>query len=221
MRDSITKKIILNTVAVAVLTVFVSGGFLLRIFRNILTANRISTDVIDAVIKKSAGAFTLILILLVLVLILAVYSNLRRSIIVPLEKLRQGAELLGTGKMETRLEIKTQDEVGDLGVSFNKMASELQGLYENMDKKIKEKTEDVQKRNVDLEEVVWARTAELEKTKSNLKKQIEEQTGELREKLEQIESFNKMVVGRELKMMEIKRENEEMKNKLQALNGKI
>lgn len=44
----------------------------------------------------------------------------------PLSKLSQGAALLGAGDFSARVMIKTQDEVGMLATTFNKMAQDLQ-----------------------------------------------------------------------------------------------
>lgn len=187
MRDFIAKKIILNTIAAAVLTVFVSGGFLLRVFRNILEKNGVSSEIIESVIKKSAGAFTLILVLLVLALILAVYSNMRRIIIDPLEKLRNGADLFEIGKMDARIKIETQDEIGQLAASFNKMAVKLDESYGGLERKVFERTKELKA---------------VEKAQE--------------EKLNELRQMNKLMVGRELKMIELKKEIAALREKYEG-----
>ncbi len=68
---------------------------------------------------------------------------------------------------------------------------------ERMNDKIKE-SKDI------LEIKVAARTKELQELAESLESQIEERTVELREKLEELEKMNKLMVGREIKMIEMK-----------------
>lgn len=48
----------------------------------------------------------------------------------------------------------------------------------------------------------------------NLEKKVEEKTKELKEKIEELEQFNKFAVGRELKMLELKKRLKELEDKL-------
>jgi GAF domain-containing protein/HAMP domain-containing protein len=57
---------------------------------------------------------------------------LRRLIVLPLEELSVGAEFIGRGDLGHRIEIDRQDEVGRLAGAFNRMASELQDLYQQL-----------------------------------------------------------------------------------------
>ncbi len=49
-----------------------------------------------------------------------------RSLISPLEKLRQAAVKLGTGSLDARVDVSTGDEVGEVAATFNEMAEKLQ-----------------------------------------------------------------------------------------------
>lgn len=64
-----------------------------------------------------------------------------------------------------------------------------------------------------LEIKVKARTQELKNLSENLETQIQERTKELQEKIGELEKFNKLAIGRELKMIELKKEIELLKNK--------
>lgn len=52
--------------------------------------------------------------------------SMARQIVQPLSILQNGVELIGQGKFDYMLEIKTKDEIGDLANSINRMAEELE-----------------------------------------------------------------------------------------------
>ncbi len=60
---------------------------------------------------------------------------------------------------------------------------------------------------------VDARTKELQKLASNLDQQVKDRTAQLQKKVEELERANRLMVGREIFMAELKRENEELKKK--------
>jgi len=68
-----------------------------------------------------------------------------------------------------------------------------------------------------LEIKVRARTKELEELTKKLDEQVRNRTKELQEKVEELEKFQKLTVGRELKMIELKEENKKLKEKIESL----
>jgi signal transduction histidine kinase/CHASE3 domain sensor protein len=62
------------------------------------------------------------------------------SITGPIQKLYEGAEIIGSGRLDYRLDIKTGDEIQDLADGFNRMAGELKGFYADLENKVKERT---------------------------------------------------------------------------------
>jgi PAS domain S-box-containing protein len=79
-----------------------------------------------------------------------------RSISIPIIKLKNAAAEYSRGSLDTRIDIKSEDEIGQLSDSFNKMADEL---------KIHQKR---------LESLVEARTNELKTANEQLKNEIDE-----------------------------------------------
>jgi len=62
-----------------------------------------------------------------------------------------------------------------------------------------------------LEIKVAVRTRELEELSKSLEEQVEERTQKLQEKMVDLEKFNRLAVGRELKMIELKEEIKKLK----------
>ncbi len=58
----------------------------------------------------------------------------------PLAQLQQGLALVGQGDLAARVTVSAGDEFGALGQGFNEMAQTLQGLYQNLETKVAEKT---------------------------------------------------------------------------------
>jgi hypothetical protein len=70
----------------------------------------------------------------------------------------------------------------------------------------------VEEAKMTLEVKIAARTRELKEMADDLEVNIKERTTELREKINELEKFQKVTIGRELKMIEMKREIENLKN---------
>jgi signal transduction histidine kinase/HAMP domain-containing protein len=66
-----------------------------------------------------------------------------RRVVRPLEALRQGVERIGTGDLNFRLQIKTGDEIETLADEFNKMTTQLQESYSNLEQKVKDRTREL------------------------------------------------------------------------------
>lgn len=71
-----------------------------------------------------------------------------------------------------------------------------------------------------LEIKVRARTRELQEFSQNLEEQIKERTKELYRKMEELEKFQKLAVGREIKMVELKKEIQRLKEETKTIKSK-
>ena len=82
-------------------------------------------------------------LLLVAGLMLASMAGLflARKMVVPIQTLRQGAALIGTGDLSQRISIKTNDELEGLADQFNDMAGRLKESYADLENKIEIRTQ--------------------------------------------------------------------------------
>jgi len=58
----------------------------------------------------------------------------------PVESLITATKKMASGDLSRRVEVKSKDEIGQLGQSFNQMAEKLQESYETLEKKVEERT---------------------------------------------------------------------------------
>ena len=137
----------------------------------------------------------------------------------PLRKLVYASRSLAEGDLNPKIDIKSQDEVGELANAFGEMSKELKKSYEDLERKVKERTLELQKANKKLSETN-IELVELNKkiTEANaLKSQfLANISHELRTPLTSIIGFSEVVLN-EAKL------NEEQKDYLETIlrNGEI
>ena len=68
---------------------------------------------------------------------------LREKIINPLGVLNQGAQLLKSGRLDHRIELKTDDEIGALASCFNEMAESIESSHANLENAVGERTNEL------------------------------------------------------------------------------
>ena len=107
------------------------------------TASRISsksTAKLAAINRTSGLLFPVFAIIMIVV---TVWSSMRvrRSIAGPIGKLRESAKIIGTGNLDHRIGIMSDDEIGQLSMEFERMAESLKKSTASRDELMKEITE--------------------------------------------------------------------------------
>jgi signal transduction histidine kinase len=97
--------------------------------------------------------FALILLGFVLFAGAAIMTWLSGRITGPIRELHEGAKIIGSGNLDYRVNVATGDEIESLGKEFNKMAQELKVSYATLEQKVKDKTGELEKSNVELEKL--------------------------------------------------------------------
>jgi signal transduction histidine kinase len=94
---------------------------------------------------------TLTLLLIVSLVVTAVVTTLAfrqyRSVLTPLERLRQVADRFASGQFDQRLDVATLNhsgtEFGQLADDFNRMARELESLYQDLERQVQTKSREL------------------------------------------------------------------------------
>jgi nitrogen fixation/metabolism regulation signal transduction histidine kinase len=135
--------------------------------------------------KDFSEAFSLtintIIIITILIISTGVVASISffltiRQIISPIASLADTARIISQGDLKKRAFISNQNEIGRLALSFNQMTDKLAHSQELLEQKVQERTE------------------------------------ELNRKVLELETVNKLMIGREIKMVELKKEIETLKS---------
>lgn len=128
------------------------------------------------------------------------------------------------GNFTDRAKIYADDEIGQMAKNFNELTDQLQKSNSVLEQQVQSRTRELEIANSGLEEQVQARTEELknvndslerrvaertkelEKLSYSLENTVAERTKELNDTINELKSSNKIMVGRELKMVELKEE---------------
>lgn len=128
---------------------------------------------------------------LIAVFIIAVLFS--QNITYPLKKLIDWSGKVIKGETKEKISIITDDEISEMVEYLKEMVGELESAKEI------------------LEIRVEARTIELKQLTEKQEDIIEERTRELQKKIKELEKFQKLAVGRELRMIELKKEIKKLK----------
>ncbi len=170
----------------------------------------IDLDLIQGMAIRQALIVALFVMVIVFFLILILHAIISKFIIKPIIILNEGIQKVKKGDMDISLLAPTgiRTELVDLVDAFNGMV-----------KTVKKSKQSIEMSNEILEEKVKTRTKELEELNETLEDRIKERTKEMEKRIKEMEQFHKLSVGRELKMIELKKENERLKKSPEKPNN--
>lgn len=154
---------------------------------------------------------TIPLLLVALVNIVAVVTLLfliTRGIIPSLTHIQDILRRVGQGNFSSRV---------DLNRPFPSELREVARTVNTMIARIQKARSEVEKAKQGLEKTVEERTHELRELTVSLEQKVKERTKELEVKIEELERFERLSVGRELTMIELKREIAELQEQLRKI----
>jgi len=130
-----------------------------KILSNVFRISAEARQEADA-IQQSANLLTSIFgVLIVFTMGTSTFFTIK-SITRPIDKLIEGADIIGRGNLEHRIDIKSRDETGHLSQAFNEMAEalrkqreELKRYSEHLEELVKDGTRELSRANIRLEEL--------------------------------------------------------------------
>ena len=138
--------------------------------------------------------FTILIIFLIL-----------RIIVDPLKKMTVACEEVRKGNLDVKIPVISKTEIGELATTFNEMIKDLRESHAASEESKKV-----------LEIKVKARTRELRELAEGLEEEVKRRTKEIQERMAELERFSRLTVGRELKMVELKREIKKLEEELKG-----
>ncbi|MBM3132044.1 MAG: HAMP domain-containing protein [Chloroflexi bacterium] len=98
--------------------------------------NAVAGEISDA--KDKTQTSTIIVIVIMVVVVAAVSFLFGRSVTNPIKRLTKAAEQVSTGNMDVRVDVKSNDEIGDLADSFGRMIATVKFLSSEEEEGAKE-----------------------------------------------------------------------------------
>lgn len=91
-------------------------------------------------------------IIFFIIFFLIINYFIRHQVTNPLMELNELTGEISQGNLDKKIDIKRNDEIGQLATSFNSMVGKLKQSYQNLEQKIKTRTADLDKKNKDAED---------------------------------------------------------------------
>lgn len=232
----IVSKMLLSALLSAILPMIITGALIIYTYQDLidslLAEGKISLDGEAAeflsLTLQNAQIQSVLTVFIVIVLISFSNIIMSRGLTRPLRKIIKGVDEFAAGNLDFEINVDTNDELGELALHFNEMAQQLKDAMQELkesklilEKKVEERTQELKKAASSLEDSkdvleikIKARTLELEELSKGLDLQVKEKTRELQEKIKDLEVFQRLSLGRELKMVELKEEIKKLKEQL-------
>lgn len=144
----------------------------------------------------------------------------------PVEDLRNDIKIIESGDLEHKIYTERSDEIGELGEAYNKMVESLKNSKRDVEKEIEQHTRNLKEKQAALlaqnkELLKLKKTAEEDaKDLEKRKKELQIALDEASKSKEALEKMNELMVGREMKMIELKERLSELSENAEANKNK-
>lgn len=196
----------------APMVMYYFGSLILIVAPTLIIYNIVSNPIFNS--RKYSTFFFLLSCLFLAIFFLLEYFNLYplSSFSFPVKSSEPGVVIVSFLLGLVFLAI-TQFYVDNFWEMLRRQTRELETLNEKLEQRVQERTSELQTAKSILEIKVKARTGELEELTKGLEVKVQERTQELQKRVDELEKFHKLTVGRELKMTELKKEIGKLKKK--------
>lgn len=167
----------------------------------------VSTKQLNLAKRTTILQASALFVVFILVLALVAFYFFK-SLTKPLDHLMKGVKEIGKGNLEHQVSLKEKGEFSQLAKTLNQTTREL-----------KESRAGLEEQAQVLEIRVKARTIQLRELNKQLEARVKERTKELQDRIDELEKFHKLTVGREMKMIELKRQLKKAQQKIKQLKG--
>ncbi len=231
----ISTKLLLFTLFFTIIPLLITAALIIYTYQDLVKALltgggvQASKEVMEGLSMTLNNARIQAVLTVFIVIILTLFGNvlISRGFTRPLQRLIKGIQEISKGNLDFKVQTGSQDEWGELASHFNNMTQELKTTQKaleeakkSLERKVRERTAELEETMTALEEAkttleikVQARTKELADLNKNLDVEIKQRTEELENKISELERFREIAVGREMKMVELKKELDRIKEK--------
>jgi two-component system sensor kinase FixL len=126
------------------------------------------TEWIRNAISDSTGIIIISTIISFLAVIV-VRHFIWRTISNPIAKLKDAADKIGKGELETKIHINSNDEIGALAQSFNDMTCKLKEARTSLEEKVGERTDELSAINANLQKEIGGHSSAQEKLQQHIR----------------------------------------------------
>ena len=106
-------------------------------------------------------SYSLVLLALALVAMELAFLAIGKAILKPIQQLAETANEISGGDLSRRVEVKSNDEIGELGRDFNQMTERLVEANTGLERKVEERTAELEQSNADLAQFAYVASHDL------------------------------------------------------------
>ncbi len=94
-------------------------------------------------LRNQLGLAALVAVILIVGI---VYFSIQRLVSRPLDQMTDRVEQIASGDLDQQVPVRSQDELGQLAMAFNSMATQLRESFASLERRVAERTEDLERR---------------------------------------------------------------------------